>query len=229
MAILNVLRTIDDYHFRYNREREVSYMFYGGDFPVTMYASFGIFIDYARDADSFASDTTFCSRLSKNQVLRIIYLNYHRGNNGSFLYVGASWSDSDAYGAIVCGIFSGKNNSVEIDYDYSSPTLTKNQTLYYHEVYPDHYVLVLGVDEAIKIPNGCGIYGVYYRDVGYYTIGSQTTRYHKNGGDFPIVDLITGGWVDAGSYRGIYHDLIGTTTSFTFNGSYNNKFSGSLH
>lgn len=46
--------------------------------------------------------------------------------------------------------------------------------LNYHYFYPpEHDVLVLGFDHNVNIPNGCGIYGVYYRDIGWPTAGSH--------------------------------------------------------
>ena len=38
---------------------------------------------------------------------------------------------------------------------------------------PEHDVFVLGFDRDVNVPNGCGIYGVYYRDVGWPTAGSH--------------------------------------------------------
>lgn len=46
--------------------------------------------------------------------------------------------------------------------------------LNYHYFHPtEHDVFVLGFDNNTNIPNGCGIYGVYYRDVGWPTAGSH--------------------------------------------------------
>lgn len=42
---------------------------------------------------------------------------------------------------------------------------------YFHTT--EHDVLVLSFDHNINIPSGCGIYGVYYRDIGWPTAGSH--------------------------------------------------------
>lgn len=34
-------------------------------------------------------------------------------------------------------------------------------------------MFVLGFDRDVNIPSGCGIYGVYYRDIGWPTAGSH--------------------------------------------------------
>ena len=58
--------TFSDYHLIFNPPRVVSWMFYGGDFPLDGPSEHGIFIDYVRNFDADATDSTFGSRLSKN-------------------------------------------------------------------------------------------------------------------------------------------------------------------
>ena len=59
------------------------------------------------------------SRLSLFSALTT-FSDYHRQGNDSKLFVGASWSDGDAYGANVCGVFSIEITSTGTNFDYSS-------------------------------------------------------------------------------------------------------------